>query len=90
MIIINGNTGGYRYIMWRYRLMSKEPIMIEKTDFIEDLLEEYDGINGHLMKKGVVCIQCGEPVWGTLEDAIKAKGLDVNQIITELNEIYKS
>jgi methionine synthase II (cobalamin-independent) len=90
MIIIDGTIGEYRYIMWRYCLLPEEPIMIKKTDFIEDLLEEYDGINGHLMKKGVVCIQCGEPVWGTLEDAIKAKGLDVNRIITELNEIYKS
>jgi hypothetical protein len=62
--------------------------VIKKTDYIEDLLEEYDGINGHLMKKGVVCIKCGEPVWGTLEEAVKAKGLDVNKILAELNEIY--
>jgi methionine synthase II (cobalamin-independent) len=62
--------------------------MIKKTDFIEDLLEDYEGINKILMKKGIVCIQCGEPVWGTLEDAIKAKKLNVDQIVAELNEIY--
>jgi hypothetical protein len=64
--------------------------MIKKTDYIEDLLEEYDGINGHLMKKGVVCIQCGEPVWGTLEEAVKAKGLNIDEIIIELNDIYRN
>ena len=63
--------------------------MIKKSDYIEDLLEDYDGINTHLMKKGVVCIKCGEPVWGTLEEAVKAKGLNVQQILDELNEIYK-
>lgn len=62
--------------------------MIKKTDFIEDLLEEYDGINNILMKKGVVCIQCGEPVWGTLEEIIKAKNLNVESIVAELNSIY--
>lgn len=62
--------------------------MIKKTDFIEDLLAEYDGINGILIKKGVICIQCGEPVWGTLEDIIKAKSLNVDKIIAELNGIY--
>lgn len=64
--------------------------MIKKTDYIEDLLEDYDGISRHLMKKGVVCIQCGEPVWGTLEEAVEAKGLNVDEIVAELNRIYGS
>ena len=64
--------------------------MIKKTDFVEDLLEEYDGINNILMKKGVVCIQCGEPVWGTLEEIVKAKHLDVEKIVAELNSIYSA
>lgn len=62
--------------------------MIKKTDYIEDLLHDYEGIHKHLMIKGIVCIQCGEPVWGTLEDAVKAKGLNIEDILNELNEIY--
>ncbi len=64
--------------------------MIKKTDFIEDLLADYDGINKHLMTKGVVCTQCGEPVWGTLEEVVKAKGLNVDDILKELNELFPS
>ena len=62
--------------------------MIKKTDFIEDLLADYNGINKHLMQKGVVCTQCGEPVWGTLEEVVKAKGLNVQEILDELNELF--
>jgi hypothetical protein len=41
------------------------------------------------MNKGIKCIVCGEPIWGTLEDAAKEKGFndqDVSNIIDELNE----
>ena len=64
--------------------------MIKKTDYVEELLEKYDGINVFLMKKGVVCIQCGEPVWGTLGELAKTKGIDVNSLIIELNEHFPS
>jgi len=64
--------------------------MIKKTDYVEALLEKYDGINVILMKKGVVCIQCGEPVWGTLGELAKTKGIDVNSLIIELNEHFPS
>ncbi len=62
--------------------------MIKKTDYVEELLEKYDGINVYLMKKGVVCIQCGEPVWGTLGELAGEKGLDVDALVDDLNEHF--
>jgi len=62
--------------------------MIKKTDYVEELLEKYNGINVYLMKKGVVCIQCGEPVWGTLGELAGDKGLDVDGLVVELNEHF--
>lgn len=40
--------------------------MIEKTIFIEDLVREYPSSVRFLMEKGIKCIACGEPIWGTL------------------------
>ncbi len=62
--------------------------MIEPSDTIEELLEIYPGINKFLMNKGIFCIKCGEPVWATIEEMIKEKGLDVGKVISELNEVF--
>ncbi len=62
--------------------------MISPDDYIEDLLERYPGINAFLRERGVVCIQCGEPVWGTLREQAEAKGLDVEALVKELNQAF--
>ena len=62
--------------------------MISADDYIEDLLERYPGINAFLRERGVVCIQCGEPVWGTLREQAQAKGLDVDALVRELNRRF--
>jgi hypothetical protein len=63
--------------------------MIKPSDSVEELLEKYTGINTFLMKRGIHCIQCGEPVWKTLEELIIEKGLDMEKIISELNQHYR-
>lgn len=63
--------------------------MIKPSDSVEELLEKYPGINTFLMKRGIHCIQCGEPVWKTLEELIREKGLDMEKIISELNQHYR-
>ncbi len=62
--------------------------MIRADDYIEDLLERHPGINAFLRERGVVCIQCGEPVWGTLKEQAEAKGLDVEALVKELNQAF--
>ncbi len=62
---------------------------IKKTIPIEDLITKHPSSVHILMKQGIKCIVCGEPIWGTLEDAAKQKGFSddvVNRIVEELND----
>ncbi len=66
---------------------------IEKDILIEDLVEDFPFAEEYLRVKGIKCIRCGEPIWGTLEDACKEKGFsdaDINQFLVELNEINQN
>ena len=61
--------------------------MIDKDILIEDLVQEHPNAVGFLMRKGIVCIQCGEPVWGTLAEAAGRKKIaNIEEIVVELNE----
>ena len=62
--------------------------MIKPSDTVEELIEAYPGINSFLMERGIFCIKCGEPIWATLEEMIKEKGLDVSETVDELNEHF--
>ncbi len=64
-------------------------VHIEADVTIEDLVREYPRSVKFLAEKGIKCIACGEPIWGTLKDAAKEKGYDekaINQIVKELSE----
>lgn len=53
--------------------------------WMEDALRDFPHTAAFLRERGVVCVQCGEPVWGTLAEAIAEKGLDVETLLAELN-----
>lgn len=64
--------------------------MIDKTITIEELVNQIPEAVRYLMQKGIKCIACGEPIWGTLESAAKEKGFTEEQIETfvkDLNEL---
>ncbi|HEX2867296.1 MAG TPA: DUF1858 domain-containing protein [Ignavibacteriales bacterium] len=64
---------------------------ITKETLIEDLVEICPESVAYLMEKGIRCLRCGEPMWGTLEMAAKEKGFDENTIetfVTELNMLH--
>ena len=64
--------------------------MISKDIEIEDLVKELPKSVSYLREKGIRCLRCGEPVWGTLEDAAKEKGFNEEQIeifVKELSEM---
>lgn len=66
---------------------------ITKDIYIEDLLELFPESVNYLMEKGIRCLRCGEPIWGTLETAAKEKGFSDKEIDTfanELNELFLS
>jgi hypothetical protein len=63
---------------------------ITKDITIEELVEEVQGAVRYLSIKGIKCIACGEPIWGTLEEAAKEKGFsdyDISVFVNELNEM---
>ncbi len=60
---------------------------------IEDLTENYDFAVKYLSEKGIRCIVCGEPIWGTLKEACQEKSFSQNEIETfvkELNELSET
>jgi hypothetical protein len=64
--------------------------MIVKEIEIEELVRNHPFSVKFLMEKGIRCIACGEPVWGTLEEAAKEKGFSNDQIerlVSELNSM---
>ena len=62
---------------------------ITKKTFIEELVEKIPESVRYLKENGIRCIICGEPTWGTLEDAAKEKGFsdkDIQKFVDDLNE----
>jgi methionine synthase II (cobalamin-independent) len=64
--------------------------MITKDISIEDLVDNVPGSVKYMINQGIKCIACGEPIWGTLEEAAKEKGFgdaDIEKFVAELNEL---
>ncbi len=62
-------------------------IEIDPKITIEDLVEKYPAAVKFLSKRGIVCIVCGEPAWGTLEEMARKKGVeDVEKLAVELSD----
>lgn len=61
--------------------------VISKDILIEELVNSYPVSVKYLMENGIRCIMCGEPIWGTLEEAAKEKGFDDDAIDEFVKEI---
>jgi len=67
-------------------------VEISKDIYIEDLVNKYPFSIRFLSQKGIRCIACGEPIWGTLEEAAKEKGFedkDIQSFVEELKDLSK-
>jgi len=63
---------------------------IDKDILIEDLVRELPKAVRYLQEQNIKCLECGEPIWGTLEEAARQKGYgdeDVARFVDELNEL---
>ena len=63
---------------------------ITKDITIEDLVDLKVEAVRYLADRGIKCIACGEPVWGTLEQAAKEKGFsdkDIAGFVNDLNQL---
>ena len=65
--------------------------MIDKNIYIEDLVRDYPEVISPLAEFGIICIACGEPVWGTLGELIDTKGLhNKSEIVEKINKIIEN
>jgi len=54
---------------------------------IEELVQILPQAPAILRRFGIVCIQCGEPVWGTLREVAAAKGIqDLDEVLAALRQ----
>lgn len=63
---------------------------INKDISIEELIEILPSAVSYLSRKGIKCIACGEPIWGTLKEAAEEKGFgkeEIEQFIDDLNAL---
>jgi len=62
---------------------------ITKDISIEELVDNVPQAVKYLMHEGIKCVACGEPIWGTLEEAAKEKGYadkDIERFVKDLQE----
>ncbi len=60
---------------------------ITKDISIEELIELVPESVNYLMKEGIRCVVCGEPIWGSLEEAAEEKGFNTADIQRFVNEL---
>ncbi|MCK5856690.1 MAG: hypothetical protein KAG64_04325 [Bacteroidales bacterium] len=60
---------------------------ITKEISIEELIETIPASVEYLMKEGIRCIVCGEPIWGSLEEAAEEKSFNKDDIERFVNEL---
>jgi len=61
---------------------------IDGTTLIEEITEKYPELIRPLREYGIVCIRCGEPIWGSLSQVAAEKGIEnIDEIIEEMNRI---
>ena len=63
---------------------------IHKDILIEDLVSAFPEAVRYLRTHNIKCLQCGEPIWGTLAEAAKEKGFsdeDVERFVSDLIEL---
>jgi len=62
---------------------------ITKDISIEDLVHQKVDSVRYLADKGIKCIACGEPIWGTLEQAAREKGFSDAEIASFVRDLNK-
>ncbi len=70
--------------------MNRHKRQINPDIEIEELVRGYPELVPVLMARGVICVQCGAPLWGTLTEAAEKMNLDPLEIVKELNRQLES
>lgn len=62
-------------------------VSISASMQVEDLLERYPVATRLLLQRGIPCLVCGEPVWGTLGEVLASHGKQAQEIATIVQEL---
>ncbi len=69
-------------------LLKEKSLKISKSTFIEEIVEKYPSLVGPLRERGIVCIRCGEAIWGTLEQVAEEKNIEnIDRLVDNLNRL---
>lgn len=60
---------------------------ITRDSVIEDLVTDHPDSITFLMEKGIRCLRCGEPIWGTLGSAMDEKDFPVDRQMEIVKEL---
>ncbi len=60
---------------------------IQRSTAIEDLIRDYPGSVGFMVRKGLPCFVCGEPAWGTFEEMARRSGRSDSEIDALIEEL---
>ncbi len=63
--------------------------LITKEMWVEEILEKYPTAQEFLSKKHIVCVMCGELVWGSLKELMQDKDFSDEEIDTIIKELNK-
>lgn len=78
------------FLLGPAKAKKRSQMKITKEIEIEDLVNTVPKSVSYLMEQGIRCLRCGEPIWGTLDEAAKEKGFSEEQIekfVVELNNL---
>ena len=65
--------------------------MIKGDMYVEDIVSEFPAAVNFLMDRDIICIKCGAPVWGTLNELLASRNItDPDALIKELNSFVDS
>ncbi len=63
-------------------------LLIDESVRVEELVEVLPEAVRLLAERGIVCVRCGEPYWGTLGELAQEKGItDLGPILQELRDL---
>jgi hypothetical protein len=62
---------------------------LKPDDLVEEVIRDHPRVPAFLRQWNIICMQCGEPVWGTLGEVITAKGLDPEKVLAALNKFLE-
>ena len=72
-------------------LIMTNPTEITLDTLVEIIVQDHPKAVGWLVHKGIICVVCGEPFWGTLGELMERKNIkNPDKLLTELHEFMAS